>query len=346
MPYRKIDTRIWSDERFQKMGVQERLLWFSLLTHPLMTPMGAGVIGTETLDACIGRNETFCSLCQDFCDTPYHKASGIIKDFKQKGMLYTDGSLIVMKNFLMYNTPDNPSILAGWIVACEELPRSEVFRELHDHLNSEMEGRPKWLFAGLLKPLSDQKPRRLKDLYWQRVQDFTDKPKGKGYQKDKTPPMTDPKQVLDTSLDNKNRNRNRIKETIDQISFDRFWSVYPRKIGKGAAKKAWIKLKPWKTGDLVEIILSAIEAQKPHWKDPQFIPHPATWLNQERWADSVEAEKPASAGPQINPRNQWRDPETGRIWSRIDLEDLALDNPKSMLLERARKDCQQWDWAL
>ena len=76
--------------------------------------------------------------------------------------------------------------------------------------------------------------------------------------------------------------------------FDQFWSCYPRKIGKGAAKKAWEKLKP----DL-ETVLLAIEAQKqsPAWQKEggQFIPHPATWLNQERWADSVEIEKPEVA---------------------------------------------------
>jgi len=28
------------------------------------------------------------------------------------------------------------------------------------------------------------------------------------------------------------------------------------------------------------------------WNDPQFIPHPATWLNQHRWADELKADEP------------------------------------------------------
>lgn len=68
--------------------------------------------------------------------------------------------------------------------------------------------------------------------------------------------------------------------------FDEFWKVYPRKIGKEAARKAWEKAKG---KPAVGDILVAIEQQKQseQWKKDggQFIPHPATWLNQGRWAD-------------------------------------------------------------
>lgn len=71
--------------------------------------------------------------------------------------------------------------------------------------------------------------------------------------------------------------------------FAEFWSAYPKKIGKGAAEKAWKKNKP-----PVQKVLDAIEQQKssPQWtKDKgQFIPNPATWINQSRWEDSVQIE--------------------------------------------------------
>jgi biotin operon repressor len=72
-------------------------------------------------------------------------------------------------------------------------------------------------------------------------------------------------------------------------SFEKFWNAYPRKAAKGAAKKAWkkIKLSP----ELLETILKAIENQRQsdQWiKDGgKFIPYPATWLNQERWEDEA-----------------------------------------------------------
>lgn len=72
--------------------------------------------------------------------------------------------------------------------------------------------------------------------------------------------------------------------------FNRFWSAYPRKIGKGAAQKTFSKLKV--TDSLLEDMLDAIEEQKQslQWRRDggQYIPHPNTWLNQRRWEDEAD----------------------------------------------------------
>ena len=78
---------------------------------------------------------------------------------------------------------------------------------------------------------------------------------------------------------------------LPEDGFDSFWKQYPKKVGKGAAKKAWAKLKPGEK--LVQQILGAVAEQKEslQWnkEDGQYIPHPATWLNQERWGDELES---------------------------------------------------------
>lgn len=70
-------------------------------------------------------------------------------------------------------------------------------------------------------------------------------------------------------------------------SFEAFWQAYPKKVGKGAARKAWQRVRP--TQELLAGMLMAIEKQKrgEQWGEAhgQFIPHPATWLNEERWRD-------------------------------------------------------------
>lgn len=75
------------------------------------------------------------------------------------------------------------------------------------------------------------------------------------------------------------------KETIEN-EFDTFWQAYPKKVGKGAAEKAWQKMKP-----NLATVLTAVEGQKSseQWsKDSgKFIPHPTTWINQRRWEDEV-----------------------------------------------------------
>lgn len=63
-------------------------------------------------------------------------------------------------------------------------------------------------------------------------------------------------------------------------AFDAFWKVYPLKVGKLPAAKAWNARKPDPA-----MVTAALAWQIPTWKDPKFIPHPASWLNAERWLD-------------------------------------------------------------
>lgn len=77
-----------------------------------------------------------------------------------------------------------------------------------------------------------------------------------------------------------------------QEDFDRFWTAYPKKVGKEAARKAFTKVKA-----PVDTLISAVEAQKTstQWTrdNGQYIPNPATWLNQGRWEDVLDTVTPA-----------------------------------------------------
>ena len=78
--------------------------------------------------------------------------------------------------------------------------------------------------------------------------------------------------------------------------FDVFWKAYPRKSGKGAAQKSFEKI----DSSLYPSILAAVEAQKKceQWKRDggQYIPYPATWLNQRRWEDEITEREDAKNG--------------------------------------------------
>lgn len=75
------------------------------------------------------------------------------------------------------------------------------------------------------------------------------------------------------------------------ISFDQFWTEYPRKTAKAVAQRAWLKIKP--NEKLLNEILEGLRKYKntDQWKDPRYIPHPATFLNQRRWEDEITEEK-------------------------------------------------------
>ena len=77
--------------------------------------------------------------------------------------------------------------------------------------------------------------------------------------------------------------------------FEHFWKSYPRRIGKGAARKAFEKALKLAT---VEEIMTGLHRQIPYYqsREQQFIPHPTTWLNQERWSDDPQPTRQRQQG--------------------------------------------------
>lgn len=105
------------------------------------------------------------------------------------------------------------------------------------------------------------------------------------------------------SISNKDNKSNKDIEVIQ--SFEQFWDVYPRRISKKKAEQSWAKIKM--TPDLLEKIIASVHVyrQTEQWmKDGgTFIPHPATWLNQERWEDEIA---PTPQAPTIDKQmGQW-----------------------------------------
>jgi hypothetical protein len=81
----------------------------------------------------------------------------------------------------------------------------------------------------------------------------------------------------------------RNQKTYDQLAvdpaFDTFWDRYPRKVGRKKCLQWWQRHATLNH----DTILDALEAWVSYWEvavtDNRFIPHPYTWLNQERWND-------------------------------------------------------------
>lgn len=88
------------------------------------------------------------------------------------------------------------------------------------------------------------------------------------------------------------------KEGGSDQDFEEFYRAYPRHVGKGAARKAYATaIKKISAGEL--LTAAGRFAADVTGKDPKFIPHPATWLNGERWGDD-----PAPAMEQA-PDDDW-----------------------------------------
>lgn len=83
------------------------------------------------------------------------------------------------------------------------------------------------------------------------------------------------------------------KPTQYSAAFGAFWDRYPRKTGKDAAWKVWQRRSHELPGpdELAAILERQCHCEQWQRDGGQYIPHPATWLNQGRWKDGAETEQ-------------------------------------------------------
>lgn len=75
--------------------------------------------------------------------------------------------------------------------------------------------------------------------------------------------------------------------------FQKFWSIYPRKVGKGAAWRAFVKAAVNTDPDVIVVGAERLAAD-PNLPPTQYVPHAATWLNREGWFDDPYPERQLS----------------------------------------------------
>lgn len=81
-------------------------------------------------------------------------------------------------------------------------------------------------------------------------------------------------------------------------AFEKWWELYPRKIGKKNARDRFVKIFEQcetieEARDLLNEMARSVKMQSDteQWAETRFIPHPATWLNQERWTDRINPDE-------------------------------------------------------
>lgn len=107
-------------------------------------------------------------------------------------------------------------------------------------------------------------------------------------------PVTDYPTTVNPLLKKTNEKKTKNKKTNlsykygDSIlgeAFETFWGLYPRKVGKAAARTIFEKMA---AEHLAEILDGVVALSKdPNLPATEFIPHPATWLGREGWEDEA-----------------------------------------------------------
>lgn len=123
------------------------------------------------------------------------------------------------------------------------------------------------------------------------------------YQAGEDSEKTEEGHLEDTEETRKSTNKNG-KETKKEIytpQFDEFWSVYPRKVSKTDAAKAWNTL--IKFGTSIDEIITATRsyAAECQGKEMQFIKYPSTFLRNDRWKDHLTAGSSGTYKPKEHP---------------------------------------------
>lgn len=120
--YRKIDTRIWGDKKFNELSDDGKLLFFLLLTHPYLTSVGA-------MRGCLP------GFAEDL-HWPLERVEKAFQEIFAKGMVKYDekAPLVWLPNFIKYNQPESPNVIKGWGNALNYIPESSLKNLIVEHL--------------------------------------------------------------------------------------------------------------------------------------------------------------------------------------------------------------------
>lgn len=108
--YRKISTRIWNDDKFSLLSCDAKLLFFFLLSHPHMTPLGAMRANSP-------------GIAHEL-SWPLERLSEALREVSTKGMVSVDErvSCVFLPNFVKHNLPESPNVILAWEKCLDDIP--------------------------------------------------------------------------------------------------------------------------------------------------------------------------------------------------------------------------------
>ena len=103
-------------------------------------------------------------------------------------------------------------------------------------------------------------------------------------------------QLVKKPLHTKDNTKENTKDMTEK-DFEEFYQMYPRKVGRKKALSTFLKL----DAKLLDCILTAVkrDIKTEQWQNPNYIPHPTTWLNQGRWEDEEVKLNPEQYAKQL-----------------------------------------------
>jgi hypothetical protein len=127
--YRKVDPRIWNDEKFRALSVDGKFVFFFILTHPAMTALGA-------------MRATLPGHAAELGCTPRRFREAILPAVKSGMVELDEGACFIgLPKFLRYNEPESPNSVKSWVGSLDQLPECVAKRALIARAVSYLEGK-------------------------------------------------------------------------------------------------------------------------------------------------------------------------------------------------------------
>lgn len=144
--YRKVDPRIWNDEKFRTLSDDGQLVFLFMMTHPHMTSLGA-------------MRATLPGLASEK-GWPEKRFAKAFREALAKAMLKHDpkASFVGLPNFLKYNPPESPNVVKSWSVALDLIPECRLKDELLQHVKDFTEAFQKAFQKALPKDFAKSMP--------------------------------------------------------------------------------------------------------------------------------------------------------------------------------------------
>jgi hypothetical protein len=283
--FRKVDPRIWYDEKFRTLSAADKLLAVYLLTGSQTNRIGLFYVSLSLAAEQTGYPpDTLAIGIRRVCHTlrwVFDEASGVL----------------FLPTWWKYNGVCGPRTMAGNLGDLHDVPQTHLIEQ----------------FANNNRYLTDAEFEVVRRVchthaipmpYPSAIGAQEQEQEQEQKQEKKEPPIPPAS----------GGRRRRARDVSLHPLFEEFWTAYPRHEGRQAAVRAFAKIDP----DAAQLaaMLDAVARQRDRGcLEPRFtgdgrstIPHAATWLNGRRWED----EPPPAATPSATPSANGHARKSGR----------------------------------
>ena len=288
--YYRVSPRFWRDRSVKAWPDATRLLAFYMLNNDHRTTEGLFYMPQQYAAVDMGWSQT--------------KLEAAWSQLVDDGFMDwdPDADVVLIHRAVFYQPPANDKVVVAAVRRLADVPKTRLLVVFAESL-AELDGKAADSFREAVSLLVSK-----------RFPNGIDEVSKPGFPKSGNP-------IELSSLPHTQTHTQPSAQRFDRETWETWWSLYPRKIGKKAAEAKYRAA--LKTVD-AETLRSAIEAQAKRWArartEEKYIPHATTWLSQGRWDDEQAKPRAVAAADTSHDFEAMTDEEVmaaaGNNWAR------------------------------